>query len=206
MDSAPGALIFDFDGVIADTEPLYWKAWREVLKRFGVPFTWQDYCRIGRGIRDEKILTCLAEFVGDPGDLLQIQQSLPEREEMVRRSRVDQPLIAKATVQLLRSLDGRILGLVTSSNRSDVEPLLQAAGIAGCFDACVFGEELTDHKPDPAPYILIREKLGIQDGVVFEDSEAGLLSATSAGFRAIYVASPVELPMLVRNMLESELA
>ena len=165
MDSAPEALIFDFDGVIADTEPLYWKAWREVLKTFGVPFTWQDYCRIGRGIRDEQILTSLAEFVSDPGDLLQIQQSLPEREEMVRRSRVDQPLIANTTVQMLRSLDGRILGLVTSSNRSDVEPLLQAAGIAGCFDACVFGEEFTDHKPDPAPYILIREKLGIQDGL-----------------------------------------
>ena len=105
---------------------------------------------------------------------------------------------------MLQSLEGRTLGLVTSSDRSDIEPLLQRAGIADCFNACVFGEEIASHKPDPAPYLLIRKKLGISGGIVFEDSEAGLLSARSAGFKTVRVSGPDELPELVRKILKGE--
>ena len=63
MNSGSEALVFDFDGVIADTEPLYWRAWCELLKPYAVTFEWDEYCRIGRGIRDEKMLPSLAEIV-----------------------------------------------------------------------------------------------------------------------------------------------
>jgi beta-phosphoglucomutase len=204
MDSAPGAIIFDFDGVIADTEPLYWRAWSELLKEHGVSFEWADYCRIGRGIRDENMLQSLAQLVPDPEVMACIQRRLPERREMIRLWKLDPPPISAATVELLHSLQGRTLGLVTSSDRFDVEGLLQSAGIADCFDGCVFGEEITSHKPDPTPYLLIREKLRINGGVVFEDSDAGVLSATRAGFRTIRVTSPEHLPHLVRKMLKGE--
>ena len=204
MKSISEALVFDFDGVIADTEPLYWRAWCEFLKPYDVAFAWDDYCRMGRGIRDEKMLDSLSELIPDPEVRAQIALQLPQRREMVRKWKFDQPPIADATIQLLRSLEGRNLGLVTSSDRADIEPLLRAAGIADCFDACVFGEEITSHKPDPAPYLLIREKLGISRGVAFEDSEAGLLSAAGAGFKTVRVASPDELPGLVRRLLDEE--
>jgi len=93
---------------------------------------------------------------------------------------------------------------VTSSDRVDIEQLLQSAGIAECFEACVFGEEITSHKPDPAPYLLIRRKLDIGGGIAFEDSEAGLLSAMSAGFKTVRVSSPDELPDVVRKILSDE--
>jgi len=201
MSSFPKALIFDFDGVIADTEPLYWRAWCELLKPYDVVFAWEDYCRIGRGVRDEKMLSSLAELVPDHNQLQQIERLLPARKEMIRKWKLDHPLIAPATVQLLTSLRGRVLGLVTNSDREDIEPLLHRAGITGCFDAFVFGEEMTAYKPDPAPYLLIREKLGIRGGVAFEDSEAGLLSASGAGFETIRVPSPDELPHLVWRFL-----
>lgn len=198
------ALIFDFDGVIADTEPLYWRAWCELLKASGLAFEWPEYCRIGRGIRDEKMLESFAARVADPMIVKQIRERLPERRDMVRSWKLKQPPIASATVELLHSLAGQTLGLVTSSDRVEIEPMLRGAGIADCFAACVFGEEITKYKPDPAPYLLIREKLGIREGVVFEDSEAGLLSAATAGFRTIRVESPGELPRLVWNVLNEE--
>ncbi len=201
MDAAPEALVFDFDGVIADTEPLYWRAWCEILRSVDVSFEWADYCRIGRGIRDDKMLESLSVLVSDPELVSRIKPRLPERMEMIRRWNTEQPPIPKATVQLMKSLQGHKVGLVTSSDRSDVESMLDAAGIAGCFGACVFGEEIKAHKPDPAPYLLIRRKLAISGGVAFEDSEAGLQSATSAGFDAIRVASPDDLPALVGNIL-----
>ncbi len=202
IHSGSEALVFDFDGVIADTEPLYWRAWCELLKPHDVVFTWEDYCRVGRGIRDEKMLESMVELIRDPEVMEKIRQRLPERREMVRRWKLDRPPIAEGTIQLLRALEGRTLGLVTSSDGADIEPLLRAVGIADCFDACVFGEEIMRHKPDPAPYLLIREKLGIIGGIAFEDSEAGLLSAAGAGFRTIRVASPDELPALVRSVLQ----
>ncbi len=204
MRSISEALIFDFDGVIADTEPLYWRAWCELLKPYDVTFAWEDYCRVGRGIRDDMMLESLAELIPDPEVRAHIRLQLPQRREMVRRWKFDQPPISNDTIQLLQSLAGRTLGLVTSSDRADIEPLLRAAGIADCFDACVFGEEITRHKPDPAPYVLIREKLGISGGIAFEDSEAGLLSAAGAGFKTVRVGSPDELPALVRRLLHEE--
>jgi len=204
MDSSPEALVFDFDGVIANTEPLYWRAWCELLRPYNVSFAWADYCRIGRGIRDEKMLAPLAVIVADSAVMALIERRLPERREMVRQWKLDQPPIAEATVQLLNSLEGRRLGLVTSSDRTDIEPLLQRAGIAECFEACVFGEEITSHKPDPAPYLLIRRKLDIGGGIAFEDSEAGLLSAMSAGFKTVRVSSPDELPELVKKVLNGQ--
>jgi beta-phosphoglucomutase len=204
MNSLPEALVFDFDGVIADTEPLYWRAWCELLKPYGVAFEWAEYCRIGRGIRDERMLESLAELISNPDVVARIKTMLPERKELVRRWKLDQLPIADATVRLLSSLKGQTLGLVTSSDREEIELLLQRAGIDGCFHACVFGDEITTHKPDPAPYLLIKEKLGISGGVVFEDSEAGLLSAAGAGFKAVRVASPEKLPKLVWQLLYSE--
>ena len=201
MNSGPEALVFDFDGVIADTEPLYWRAWCELLKPYAVPFEWDEYCRIGRGIRDEKMLPSLAEIVTDPEAMEQIRRRLPERKELVRKWKLGKPPIAPATVELLGSLKGWRVGLVTSSDHADIEALLYQAGIADCFDECVFGEEITHHKPDPAPYLLIRQKLGVSGGIAFEDSEAGIASAVAAGFETIRVPSPDDLPRLVREML-----
>ncbi len=202
MDSSsPEALVFDFDGVIADTEPLYWRAWCELLKPYAVVFHWDHYCRIGRGIRDEKMLASLAEMVPDAQVLEQIRQRLPERKELVRKWKLAETPISPDTVQLLHSLNTWKVGLVTSSDHADIEALLHHTGIADCFDACVFGEEITQHKPDPAPYLLIREKLCVRKGIAFEDSDAGILSAAAAGFETVRVPSPDDLPRLVRDAL-----
>ena len=200
-DSIGEALVFDFDGVIADTEPMYWRAWQELLKDYDLPFTWTDYCRIGRGIRDEEILVSLATTVSDSEVMTSIRKRIPECAEKVRSWMLDQTPISDATVELLKSLEGRTLGLVTTSNRSDVEAVLRRKGIARCFKECVFGEEVTRHKPDPAPYLLLREKLGVRGGTAFEDSDAGLLSAARAGFKSIRVSTPGALPKLVINAL-----
>jgi len=196
------ALVFDFDGVIADTEPLYWRAWCEILTPLGIAFEWADYCRIGRGIRDEKMLENLAELISDPELVSRIRPMVAERGEKIREWLSQCNPISESTIQLLKSLHGHTLGLVTSSNRIDVQPLLDEAGITGCFHSCVFGEEMSSHKPDPAPYLLIRRKLGA-GGIAFEDSDAGMQSARGAGFDAIRVTSPEDLPGLVGNVLRN---
>lgn len=199
----PEALIFDFDGVLADTEPLYWRAWTELLAAHGVEFTWEEYCRYGRGVKDEEMLKALPQLASQPEIFRVLQQQLPARQQMVRAWSQQQCPINESIVRMLLSLHQFRLGLVTSSARNEVEPLLCRAGIDQCFEALVFREDVHRHKPDPAPYLKVRSRLQVETGIAFEDSEAGIRSATAAGFRAVRVVSPADLPALVLAVIQT---
>jgi HAD superfamily hydrolase (TIGR01509 family) len=110
---------------------------------------------------------------------------------------VSKPPISEATIEMLLSLKGYRLGLVTSSAKCDVQPVLRAAGIYQCFDALVFGEDVEHHKPAPDPYLLLSRRLDIKTGLVFEDSNAGITSALEAGFTVITVTEPEQLSTIV---------
>jgi beta-phosphoglucomutase len=194
------ALVFDFDGVIADTEPLHWKSWAVLLARHGIELGWDEYCRIGLGVSDEKIYERFRGQI-DGANHGAFGEQNAERKRMVRELSLNESPIAQETVALIKSLDRRRVGLVTSSDRSEVEPVLHAAGIGESFHALVFGGDVAAHKPSPAPYLLVAEKLGVKTGVAFEDSEPGLASATAAGFRAIRVATPNDLPEIVKRIV-----
>lgn len=198
----PEALIFDFDGVLADTEPFYWKAWTELLTPHGIAFTWEEYCRYGRGVKDEEMLEALPQLISQPSILTTLRQQLSVRKQLVRAWSQQNCPIHASTIRSLLSIHRFRLGLVTSSDRGEVEPLLRRAGIDHCFEAMIFREDVQRHKPDPAPYLEIRSRLGVETGIAFEDSEAGIQSATAAGFTAVRVANPADLPGLVSQVIQ----
>jgi beta-phosphoglucomutase len=194
------ALVFDYDGVIADTEPLHWRSWAALLERYGIQLGWEEYCRIGRGVSDTAIFERFREQMTglDAGAFSRLNQ---ERKDAVREWSLAERPIPSETVASLNSLGAYRVGLVTSSERAEVEPVLRSAQLYGCFDAMVFGEEPSAPKPSPAPYLLIAERLGVKTGVAFEDSEPGMASASAAGFRAIKVDRPQNLSQIVSMWL-----
>ncbi len=99
---------------------------------------------------------------------------------------------------------GYRLGLVTSSDRSDVEPVLRVSGIYEKFDATVFGDDVANHKPAPDPYLLVAHKLGVKSGVAFEDSVPGIESARAAGFKVVKVDNPKSLADIVADVLRAQ--
>ena len=192
MTESRPALVFDYDGVIADTEPLHWKSWAVLLARYGIELTWEEYCRVGQGVSDAELF----EYFGArmlPRDREEFISQNCERKQMVLEWSIIRSPISAGTIQLLKSLTDYRVGLVTSSQREDVEPVLRAAGVYDRFDAMVFGGEPKEPKPSPAPYLLIAERLGVKTGVAFEDSEPGLASALAAGFKAIRITRPGDL-------------
>ena len=192
------ALIFDYDGVIADTEPLHWRSWAALLLPFGIQLDWEEYCGVGRGASDRQIYEAMRKRAELP-DAAEFARLNRERKRLVREWSLKEIPIARETVELLQTVNETRVGLVTSSERNDVEPVLRAAGIADRFKTAVFGEDTSEHKPSPAPYLLIAEKLGVIGGIAFEDSEPGLASARAAGFEAIKVERPMDLPQIVRE-------
>ncbi|HLH34282.1 MAG TPA: HAD family phosphatase [Alloacidobacterium sp.] len=201
MSNLPEALIFDYDGVLADTEPLHWKSWAALLSRYGIQLGWDEYCRIGQGAIDRKIFEHFRTRMPlTDAEAFELQNR--ERKRVVLDLSLKQNPIAQETVALLQSLQGYRLGLVTSSERTEVEPVLRAARIFERFDAMVFGGEAASPKPSPAPYLLLADRLGVKTGTAFEDSEPGLASANAAGFRTVKVDWPGDLAQIVRRTLK----
>lgn len=194
------ALVFDYDGVIADTEPMHWKSWAALLSTFGVEFGWEEYCEFGLGISDAQIYEQFRKKATLP-DADEFSRLNLERKERVREWSMKEIPISHETVALLKVLGNRHIGLVTSSGRREVEPVLRAAGIFERFSAMVFGEDVERLKPSPEPYLLIAQRLGVQTGIAFEDSESGLESARAAGFRAVKIERPADLAETVARWL-----
>lgn len=193
------ALVFDYDGVIADTEPLHWKSWALLLSNYSIELGWPEYCRIGQGVSDKAIFEYFrARMLDADANVFALQNR--KRKQMVLEMSLKESPIAQETVALLRSLHRcRRLGLVTSSERTEVEPVLRAAQIHDLFDGMVFGGDAASPKPSPAPYLLIAERLVVKTGIAFEDSEPGMESARAAGFRAVKIDRPSNLSTIVES-------
>ena len=194
-------LVFDFDGVIADTEPPHWRSWATILEPMDICFTWEQYCEIGRGVSDAQMIDKLWQLGQDRSKLTGLEERNALRKGIMQDLCKSNPPIPESTVEMLHSLKGYCLGLATSSAISDVAPLLRAAGIYQCFDALVFGNDVVRHKPAPDPYILLSDRLGVKTGLAFEDSDAGIVSAQQARFVAIHIAEPEQLSLIVYREL-----
>ena len=104
-------------------------------------------------------------------------------------------------MELLPQLHEYQLGVVTSSGQSEVEPLLQDAGLHGLFRTMVYGGDVKQLKPAPDPYLLAVKKLGVRTALVVEDSDAGEASARAAGLDVLRVRTQPEMPALLRRRL-----
>lgn len=194
------AILFDFDGVIVDSEPVHYACWCEVLKPYGFDLDWDTYARNCIGVSDRKMLE---QFAADAGlDLDMLLAEYPRKKELFRSRIENADVLHPDTLDLLRSLDGYRLAVVSSSARTEVEPSLVRYGIRDRFEALVCGWEAARLKPAPDPYLKAAELLGgVNRALVVEDSEAGEQSGRAAGFDVLRVASASEVAGRLRNLL-----
>lgn len=193
------SVLFDFDGVLADTEPIHWACWREILAPLRVELSWDVYCANCIGVVDTDMLSFLASL--GPTTAEALRPHYPRKKELFRTRVLEMSPCATETVELVRSLTDYRLAVVTSSGRQEVEPVLERVGIHECFSTMVFGGDVNKHKPDPEPYLLAASRLESTRPLVVEDSEAGVASAWAAGFDVVRVGSSSEVPAIVRAAL-----
>jgi beta-phosphoglucomutase len=196
------AVLFDFDGVLADTEPLHYSCWREILEPYGIQLDWGFYAKQCIGVSDRRMIEHLAaERVPPiPFDDLWVEC---ERKRLMFSSRImATPPFLDETVQLIRELSNHYkLAVVSSSGRSEVEPPIVKAGIRDCFGAMVCGREVANLKPAPDPYLLAASLLGANKPLVIEDSDAGVASGLAAGFQVVRISAPDRVAGEVRARL-----
>lgn len=197
------AILFDFDGVLADSEPVHFECWREILSTFGLSLDWKTYCEQGIGVADRILLARLCQQAEPPLEVERLIAEYPRKKELFRARMLERQPFSSGVFELLPQLRDYRLAVVTSSGQTEVEPILQKAGLRDFFHAAVYGGDVKQHKPAPEPYLLAMDKLGVRRALAVEDSEAGETSALAAGLDVLRVRTPAEMPELLRDRLRA---
>ena len=196
------AILFDFDGVLADTEPLHYECWQQILAPFGIHPNWPFYQARCIGISDRLMVERLAAERVPPLPFEEVLPAYHSKLGMFRQNIETNPPFLADTIALVRELFPIYkLGVVSSSGRSEVEPPIERAGFRACFQAIVCGKEVENLKPAPDPYLRGAELLGARRPLVVEDSDAGVASAKAAGFDVVRVSSADQVASQVREKL-----
>lgn len=189
------AVIFDFDGVILDTETPDYETWQDEFHRCGVEFNrsmWSEY--IGGGPTLFDIPGHLEELVGRPSDPKRL---LARRRDYLARIKT-QPVLPGITEYLrgASKLDMKI-GIASSSSRQWVEGHLTERHLIGYFNSIITRDDVAKVKPDPELYLRCAALLNVkpQSCIVIEDSKNGLAAAKTAGMTCIIVPNPMTADM-----------
>jgi len=189
------SILFDFDGVLADTEPVHCACWAEVLATKGVTLTWEYYRRECVGIDDRDMLRMLAVQYDPPRDWDDLWSLYPAKKRLFMERMTSHPPFDAALGGFLNGLNRRYkLAVVSSSSRTEIEPMLAAGELLQYFETIVGAESVKRYKPAPDPYLLAAERLASRTPLVVEDSEAGAASGRAAGFEVLQVRHPAEVP------------
>jgi HAD superfamily hydrolase (TIGR01509 family) len=187
------ALLFDFDGTIADTEPLHFAAFAEVLGRRGIELSEATYYERYLGLTDRECLELVFRDF-DRADLMDgIRALLGEKTQaMARRLRGRVPLCPGVEPFLAEAARIGPLGIVSGAIRVEVLGVLERAGLARFFAEVIAAEDVRAGKPDPEGYRLgwrrLREHLtDLEPGecLAIEDSPKGIEAARAAGMRSL---------------------
>jgi len=198
------AILFDFDGVLIDSEPVHWACWAEVLLPAGVRLEWEFYRDYCIGIDDREMLRMMGSRSSPPRTWQSLWHLYPAKKELFRARMEASPPFPEGLGALLEELHGSYrLAVVSSSSCSEIEPLLVAGRVRRYFGTLVGGEDVEHHKPAADPYRLAARRLSARTALVVEDSEAGIASGRAAGFEVLAVKTPVEVPERVRARLQS---
>lgn len=181
------AVIFDYDGVIGDTEKWQYDGWNVILKPYGVSITKKDYITLYCGRQGEDIDKELIDkfSLNIPyGTLVKKKEALIL--EWFKNKKIPlRPYVLEVLAELKRMR--MLIGVASSTTLEELNTKIGQLGIR--FDAISSKEEVKHSKPDPDIYLLTAKKLGVlpNECVVFEDTEVGVLAAKRAGMKVIAV-------------------
>jgi len=205
------AALWDLDGVLVDSAPFHFQAWRELLASLGRELSEADFRRTF-GLRNDAILT---DLVGDlpPAE---VERLAARKEALFRRAALGNIVPLPGALALLRLLRERgfKLALVSSTPHGNIDLILGSLGVEAAFDVIVGEEDVTQGKPDPEGFLLAARRLGVPPGecVVIEDAPVGVEAAKRGGMRCVGVSRDrprdalAEADLVVENLEDPAVA
>jgi beta-phosphoglucomutase len=176
---AVAAVVFDFNGTLSDDEPVLCEIFMHLFAEHGRPMSAQEYFDQLAGLSDPEIVTT---WLGE--DHPDVQAVIDERVTLYRAAAADGSTIHEHMREAVRYAAARVpLAICSGAARAEIEPVVESAGLAPHFRAIVSSDDVVHGKPDPEGYV---KALGLlkadpAESAVFEDTEAGIVSARGAG-------------------------
>jgi beta-phosphoglucomutase len=194
------AVIFDFDGVIADSEPLHLRAYQAVLQPEGIELDKKDYFERYLGYDDAELFQTLAKDRGITVDAVMIDRWIASKSRIVGKMLSDQSVLFPGAAACIRMFAARLpLAIASGAIEPEIVMVLEHAGLKPCFGAIASASDGVRGKPAPDLYLLaiakLRERLNGQTSesfvpsscVAIEDSHWGIEAARRAGLRCVAV-------------------
>lgn len=189
------AVVFDFDGVLVNSEPLHFRALREALLGDGIAITEDEYLREYVAYDDRGSIRIALERHGRPVSAPRIIALADAKAEAFERLMGEIPFYPGAR-ELVRALAAEMpVAIASGARREEIERILRAGGLREAFAAVVGADDVTRTKPHPEPYLRAYEQIAARapglrpaECVAFEDTIPGIAAAREAGMKVIGVA------------------
>ncbi|HEX6904494.1 MAG TPA: HAD family phosphatase [Thermoanaerobaculia bacterium] len=196
------AVLFDFNGVLVDDEPIHLETIQKVLAEEGISLTGEEYYARYLGLDDRACFAAVLAAAGEPATVPRLMRLIARKssyyQERIRRG--GYPFFPGAA-ELVRALAARgtMLGVVSGALRDEVEGALRQAGLLNAFKVLVAAEDVTESKPDPQGYQRALEALNSvpplperllhpHEVLAVEDSPAGIAAAAEVGLATLAIA------------------
>ena len=189
------AIVFDFDGVIVDSERMHFEAFNRVLQPLGLAITLEEYVETYIGYDDRGYFQTRFQKAGRVLAADELARLLVAKADMFHHMVSEEtPTPFPGVVELIRSLSGRLpLALCSGALRSDIEPVFKGLKLNGVFDVVVTADDVPASKPDPTCYRLAVQRLAEHHRrplepsrcLAIEDTPVGITAAKGAGLQVL---------------------
>jgi beta-phosphoglucomutase len=186
------AIVFDFDGVLADSEPLHLMAYQEVLSGLGVTFTREEYYAAYLGYDDAGVFNALAEAQGWAMDAPKLSALIADKGRVFDAIVETTDVLYPGAAACIEGLAGEFaLGIASGALRPEIEAVLRRARLERHFRFIVASGDTPRSKPAPDPYIRAAELLALAPAacLAIEDSRWGIVSAKEAGLACVGITT-----------------
>jgi len=174
------AVAFDFNGTLSDDEPVLARVYSELFAELGHPLTPDEYYEHLAGHTDEEMFV---RWLGESSEEL-----IRERVRRYNTLVSDGSTVDEDVRDAVRWAAARMpVAVVSAALRDEIEPVLSASGLRDLFALVLSQDDVARGKPDPQPYLLAAQRLGLSPDelLVFEDTDVGVASAKAAGAQVV---------------------
>jgi len=177
------AIIFDFDGVVVDSEPLYQQAEERLFKEYGVTVPAED-CKYFKGSSEETFYSLMQTRYGINAPIAVLRQ---RGRELLRQALVNLDYMPGFLEFYYRYRTHLKMGLVTSTPAAMMEWIFANTRVQNLFPEIITADDVTAPKPDPQPFLQMFARLQVkpQEALIIEDSMNGLVAALASGAKTI---------------------
>jgi len=183
------AVLWDMDGVIADTGGFHMHSWQAAFRERGITITEADFQHVF-GMKSDSILEY---FLGRPATPSEYKEIVTEKEIIFRKNYKVHVKSFPGAVELIKSMHGAQISqaLVSSTPIENINLILGTLGVKDCFRAIISGGDVTEGKPSPQGYLLGARRLDVSPSncIVIEDAVVGVAAAKAGGMKCIAVTN-----------------